>query len=70
MSENELQKLWDNEVVLPYKEKVDKLQDYFLSIYNNEIEKPDFIEKLVMKLRWSISLIRVSKCFGRRVMYL
>jgi hypothetical protein len=46
MSKNELEKIWDNEVGLPYREKVDRLQDHFLSISNNEVEKPDFIEKV------------------------
>ena len=46
MYKNELEKIWDNEVGLPYKEKVEKLQDYFLSVSNNKVDKPDFIEKV------------------------
>ena len=46
MDKNELQRIWDSEIDLPYREKVDKLQNYFLAVSNNKVEKPDFIEKV------------------------
>ena len=46
MSKNELQRMWDSEIDLPYKDKVEKLQNYFLSVHNDEVGKPDFIEKV------------------------
>tara|TARA_R100000995_G_C3460528_1_gene112889 strand:- start:532 stop:1059 length:528 start_codon:yes stop_codon:yes gene_type:complete len=49
MSKNELQKIWKNEIGLPYREKVEKLQDYFFAIAKNEVEKPDFIENVEVK---------------------
>ena len=46
MSKNELEKIWNNEVSVSYREKVDNVQNYFLGISNGDVEKPDFIEKV------------------------
>ena len=46
MSKNEIEKIWNDEVDLPYKDKVEKLQSYFVSMANGKVEKPDFIESI------------------------
>jgi len=38
MSKNELQKLWDCDIDLPYKEKVEKLQNMFLGTADVEVD--------------------------------
>ena len=38
MSKNELQKIWDYDVDLPYKEKVEKLQNMFLGATDVEVD--------------------------------
>ena len=48
MSKNELEKMWDNGVSLPYREKVESLQKVFEDIHNKKIEKPDSIGNVEM----------------------
>ena len=48
MSKNELEKMWDNGVSLPYREKVESLQKVFEDIHNKKIERPDSIGDVEM----------------------
>ena len=47
MSKNELQKIWDCEIELPYREKIEKLQQLLVDSFPNETDTADDGETVV-----------------------